>query len=97
MDIFNSMYIKKEDGSNWCTDLDTCKYIFFVYNFCPSNDSDDDNDSDGDDDDNDDDDDDNDNYDDEDDDEGDDDDDDDDDWNESGDCKISGTNNNTVE
>lgn len=51
---------------------------FFVYNFCPSNDSDDDNDSDGGHDD----------YDDE---------DDDDDWNESGDCKISGTNNNTVE
>ena len=66
--------------------------FFFVYNFCPSNDSDDDNDSDGDHDDND-------NYDDEDDDEGDDDDDDDDDddWNESGDCKTSGTNNNTVE
>lgn len=51
---------------------------FFVYNFCPSNDSDDDSDSDGGHDD----------YDDE---------DDDDDWNESGDCKISGTNNNTVE
>ena len=51
---------------------------FFVYNFCPSNDSDDDNDSDGGHDD----------YDDE---------DGDDDWNESGDCKISGTNNNTVE
>ena len=51
---------------------------FFVYNFCPSNDSDHDNDSDGGHDD----------YDDE---------DDDDDWNESGDCKISGTNNNTVE
>lgn len=51
---------------------------FFVYNFCPSNDSGDDNDSDGGHDD----------YDDE---------DDDDDWNESGDCKISGTNNNTVE
>ena len=52
--------------------------FFFVYNFCPSNDSDDDNDSDGGHDD----------YDDE---------DDDDDWNESGDCKISATNNNTVE
>lgn len=51
---------------------------FFVYNFCPSNDSDDDNDSDGGHDD----------YDHE---------DDDDDWNESGDCKISGTNNNTIE
>jgi len=77
MGILNAMYI----GSNWFTDLDTCKK-FFIYDFCLNNDNDDDNDSDGDDGD----------YDDYDDDE-----DDDDDWNVSGGWKISGTNNNTVD